>query len=65
MELLEVQRDIEEVEAEARQHISRERIAKIRSEFYCVNNFSADEGRFVTTIANVALTGPVCASAQG
>ena len=65
MELLEAQRDIEEVEAKARQHILRERIAEIRSEFYCVNNFSTDEGRFITTIANVALTGPVYASAQG
>ena len=65
LELLEAQKVIEEVEAEAREHISMETIAEIRSEFYCVNDFSTDEGRFITTIANVSLIGPVYTSAQG
>ena len=65
LELLEAQKVIEEVEAEAREHISTETIAEIRSEFYCVDDFSSDEGRFITTIANVALTDPVYTSARG
>ena len=64
LELLEAQRIIEEVEAEAREHISTDTIAKIRSEFYCIDDFPADEGDFITTIANVALARPLCTSTR-
>ena len=64
LETLEVQRVIEEVEAEAREHILTETIAQVRSEFYRVDDFSTDERRFITTIANAALTVPVCTSAR-
>jgi len=62
LEILEAQRVIEEVEAEAREHIPTETIARVCSEFYRVDDFSTDERRFITTIANAALTIPVCTS---
>jgi len=65
LEVLEVQRVIEEVEAEAREHLSTETIARIRSEFYCVDDFSTDERCFITTIANTALTVPAATFTQG
>ena len=65
LELLAAQRVIEEVEAEAKKHISTEMIAEIRSEFYCINNFPADEKHFITAIANIALAKPVCTSTRG
>ena len=64
LELLEAQRDIEEVEAEAREHLSTETIARLHSEFYPVDDFSTDERRFIATIANTALTVPACTSTQ-
>ena len=65
LDLLAAQRVIEEVEAEAGKHISTETIAEIRSEFYCVDDFPADEKHFITVIANIALAKPVCISTRG
>ena len=65
LELLAAQRVIEEVEAEAKKHISTETIAEIRSEFYCVDDFPADEKHFITAIANIALAKPVFTSTRG
>ena len=64
LELLEAQRVIEAVEAEAREHIPTETIAQIRSEFYRVDDFPTDEGHFITTIANVALARAVVTSTR-
>jgi len=65
LEVLEAQRVIEEVEAEAREHLSTEMIAQICSEFYHVNDFSTDERHFITTITNTALTVPAATFTQG
>ena len=65
LEVLEAQRVIEEVEAKAREHLSTETIARIRSEFYRVDDFSTDERCFITTIANTALTVPAATFTQG
>jgi hypothetical protein len=67
LELLEAQRVIEEVEAEARKHIPLETMTWLHSKFYCVNDIStdSDERRFITTIANTTLTVPVCTPAGG
>jgi len=58
LEGLEAQRVIEEVKAKAREHLSTETISWIRSKFYCVDDFSTDERRFIATITNTALTIP-------
>ena len=65
LELLEAQRIIEEVEAEAGEHIPTEVIARVRSEFYRVDDFSTDERRFIAMIVDTALTIPVSSSAWG
>ena len=64
LEILEAQRVIEKVEAEARVHVPIETIARIRSEFYRVDDFSTDAKRFITTLANTPLTGPACTSTR-
>jgi len=54
LELLEAQKVIEEVEAEAAEHVSRGMLARFRSQCYLIEDVSSDEGRFIAAVSAIA-----------
>ena len=60
LELLEAQRVIEDVEAEAAEYVPKALIARLHSKSYPIKDSSSVDGHFITTVSNVFLT-----SAQG
>ena len=56
LEMLEAQKVIEEVEAEAAEHMPKTIIAHLRSQSYPLEDISSLEGHFVAAISDIILT---------
>lgn len=54
LELLEAQKVIEEVEAEAAEHMPRGMLTRFRSQCYLIEDASSDEGRFIAAVSAIA-----------
>jgi hypothetical protein len=65
LQMLEAQKVIEGVEAEAGEHLTTDTITLLRSKLYCIADDSTPDGRFVAAISNVGFNLPVCTPAQG
>ncbi|KIJ60103.1 hypothetical protein HYDPIDRAFT_117556 [Hydnomerulius pinastri MD-312] len=56
--MLEAQKVIESVEAEAGEHLTTDTIARLRSKFYCVKDDSTPDEQFITAISSICLNLP-------
>ncbi|KIJ09069.1 hypothetical protein PAXINDRAFT_17837 [Paxillus involutus ATCC 200175] len=64
LQLLEMQKVIEDVENEAAQHLSRETIASLRSKYYKSEDHSTLDGQFIATVSDIVVNPITCTPAQ-